>query len=362
MLKILSCLAPIAVLMIMGRVQAQEIGHFNGGVMNLRDYIMPDTGFYFVAYNYFYSSRRMNNPSGEKIESVNIKGATVGLEVNVKLYGLAPTLIWVTNIKSLGIKYGAVIMPQLMNANLDALLLIASVEGGQTTGGSFGLGDLYAQPFWVGKATTYWDFSLAYGFYTPTGKYNIKTVNLPGGPVETEDSGNLGYGFWTHQFQGVAAWYPQKDKKTALVITSTYEVHGKKKNFDVTPGHNFSLNWGVSRILHFRNNANLNCEVGLTGYDSWQTTIDTGSMAKDTRDQVHAVGGQFGVTFLPRKLSFTSNGFIEYDIEGSFSGGVNLRKREQDILVRIIAAPNHSKNPAMSKKIPRTEDNLLHGW
>jgi hypothetical protein len=42
-------------------------------------------------------------------------------------------------------------------------------------------------------------------------------------------------------------------------------------------------------------------EVGPAGYDSWQTTDDTGSDARNpgVHDQVHGVGGQIGLTYTP---------------------------------------------------------------
>lgn len=93
---------------------AGEIGHFNGAVMNIRDYVMPDAGLYTAIYNYFYVTDQLNNSNGDAINSVVIKpgpgsGIKLGVNVDVDLYALLPTLIWVTDIKPLGIKYGALI-------------------------------------------------------------------------------------------------------------------------------------------------------------------------------------------------------------------------------------------------------------
>lgn len=92
-------------------VRAGEIGHFNGGILNIRDYVMPDAGLYGAVYNYFYTTGQLNNANGDAINSVIIRpgpgpGTKVGINVDVNLYALAPTLIWVTDIKPLGIKYG----------------------------------------------------------------------------------------------------------------------------------------------------------------------------------------------------------------------------------------------------------------
>ena len=49
-----------------------EIGHFNGGVMNMRDYVMPEPGFYGAMYNYFYTTGQLNKAgrSGEHRQKV----------------------------------------------------------------------------------------------------------------------------------------------------------------------------------------------------------------------------------------------------------------------------------------------------
>src|SRR5207237_6038541 len=62
-------------------------------------------------------------------------------------------------------------------------------------------------------------------------------------------------------------------------------------------------------------------EVGSAGYDTWQITGDSGSAASTTRDQVHAVGGQLGLTYLPWVLSVNLHGFCEYFAEARFQGG-----------------------------------------
>jgi len=149
--------------------QAGDIGHFDPGVMNIRDFVVPDPGFYGVLYNYFYQTDRINDSQGNQIKSVTIgpsggPSATVNVDAKVNMYALAPTFIWVTDLQSLGIKYGAMITPAFQNANLDAVLSTPTGRGGHIGNSSFGAGDLFAQPLWLGKTTGHWDFALGYGF------------------------------------------------------------------------------------------------------------------------------------------------------------------------------------------------------
>src|SRR5438132_10353215 len=317
----------IAVVTLISTVDAGEIGHFNGGVMNIRDYVMPDPGFYTAIYNYFYTTDQLNNANGDAINSVIIKpgpgpGIQLGVNVDVGLYALAPSLIWVTDIKPLGIKYGALITPSFLNANLNAELEALRQRGGSVSAGSFGVGDLFVQPVWLGKSFPHFDLAFAYGFYAPVGNYNTSTVTLPVvGPGTVENADNLGYGFWTHQFQGAVAWYPMTNKATAVVAALTYETNGKKEDFDLTPGDNLTLNWGISQFLPLKKDMSLLLEVGPAGYDTWQITDDSGSAASNTRDQVHAVGGQLGLTYMPWVASLNVHGFYEYDAQNRLQAG-----------------------------------------
>src|SRR5215469_17597654 len=96
-------LAPITAAMMLVLVLSAgggEIGHFNGGVMNIREYVMPDPGVYAALYNIFYTTDQLNNSNGDAINSVTVKpgpGASIerGINVDVNMYALVPSLIWV---------------------------------------------------------------------------------------------------------------------------------------------------------------------------------------------------------------------------------------------------------------------------
>ena len=84
---------------------AAEIGHYAPGMLNIRDFIVPEPGFYTAFYNYYYSSDRLNAPDGDEIKSVTIgSGPSVTLDVgvDVDVYAFAPALIWVPDWKPLG--------------------------------------------------------------------------------------------------------------------------------------------------------------------------------------------------------------------------------------------------------------------
>ena len=173
---------------------------------------------------------------------------------------------------------------------------------------------------------------MSYGFYAPTGTYETESIDLPVfGPLRVEASDNIGYGYWTHQLQGSTTWYPWEDKRMAVTGALTYELHGDKKDFDLKAGDDLSLTWGVSQFLPLVTDQTLLAELGLAGYDSFQTTADHGNDASNAdRDQVHAIGGQLGLTYVPWVLALNLHGFYEYLAKDRFQGGsfgINLAKK-----------------------------------
>jgi hypothetical protein len=320
-------------------VQADEVGHFNGGIMSIRDYVVPeDRGFYAILYNYGYTSSRLNDRNGDKRSSVTINpgpgpGVTLGVKVDVDLYAAMPAFMWVTPWEILGAKYAAYVAPTFANQSIHAELAALHGSGRSAEESQFGAGDLFAQPVWLGWGLTHFDLALGYGFYAPVGRYHTETFTLPVvGPVKTEDPSNIGLGFWTHQFQGGAAWYPWKDKRMAITGALTYEIHGKKEGFDIRPGEDLTFNWGISQYLPLSKDEKLLLEVGPAGYDSWQVTDETGTDARnrDVMDRLHAVGGQVGVTYLPWSLVVNFHGFYEYASVDRFQGasiGLNIAKK-----------------------------------
>jgi hypothetical protein len=228
--------------------QAAEVGHFNGGLLNIRDYFVPEPGLYGGLYNYFYHTGRLNDRHGDEITTVTINprggpGVTLGVDVDVDIYVLAPLFMWVPAWRILGARYGAAISLPFANTSLATTLSTATGRGGTIDTTSFNVGDLFVQPLWLGWTLPHWDFAFAYGFYAPTGKYNTETLPLPGGQsITAESTDNIGYGFWTHQLQGAVAWYPWTHRATAVTAVLTYEIHHNKRDFDLTPGQNLTLN------------------------------------------------------------------------------------------------------------------------
>jgi hypothetical protein len=241
------------------------------------------------------------------------------------IYALAPTLIWVSEWKILGAKYGAFITPAFANTSIGASLTTVTGRGVDPDTSQFAMGDLFVQPLWLGWSLTHWDIALGYGFYAPVGQYDTSTLTLPNGATVTaEAADNIGLGFWTNQFQGAVTWYPWAHKATAVNAVLTYEIHSDKEDFDLTPGQNLTLNWGISQFLPLQQDQKLLLEAGLSGYSSWQVSDDSGSDARnpDVHDEVHAIGGQLGLTYVPWFASLNLHYFGEFAAQDRFQGQV----------------------------------------
>jgi len=310
---------------------AGELGHFNPGVPNIRDFVVPEPGLYGMVYNYFYTSDRLNDRKGKKVDSVTINpgpgpGLTLDLKVDLDIYALSPMFIWVSPWEVAGARYAAYIAPSFATSSLGASLTTARGRGiGGDIDSEFGAGDLFIQPLWLGWPLKHWDFAFGYGVYAPVGRYDVETIGLPiVGPLKVEAADNIGLGFWTHQIQGAVAWYPWEHRGTAVVVALTYEINHEKREFDITPGSHLTLNWGISQYLPLTQDRKLLLEIGPSGYSQWKVTDDRGSDARngDVLDQVHAAGGQLGLTYTPWNAALNFHYLYEFASEARFQGQV----------------------------------------
>ena len=332
--KLLSRVGLIAALLAAtAPTHAGDAGHYVGGLMNIRDYFVPDPGFYGAVYNYFYTTDRYNDQQGNRLNSTQppVIGTLTDLTVDLDMYVLAPAFVWVSTWEVLGAKYGASIVPSFANASIQNVLTTVTGRGGSVGDSNFAAGDMLVQPLWLGWSLPHWDFSASYGFYAPVGKYSTETITIPGGSVTLPSSDNIGLGFWTQQFQGAAAWYPTTNKATAVTTALTYEYNGEQDGTGLTPGQNLWLNWGISQYLPLKKDDTLLLEVGPAGYYEWQISDSSGGLSDpDSRTQVSGIGGQIGVTYVPWMLIVNFRGFYEYHAEQRVQGasfGLNVTKK-----------------------------------
>jgi hypothetical protein len=305
-----------------------QTDHYVPGSFNIRDFAVPDPGFYGAIYNYGYLTDNLKDSSGNQINSITITGpggrsTTINLNVNVNLYALAPVIIWVPKKKILGAKYGTMLNPSFANTSLSGLLSRAEGAGLSASTGQFNIGDTYVVPLWLDWTGKHYDGVANYGFYIPTGKYSLQTVNVPViGPVRVASPDNVGLGFWENQGQGALYLYPWADKRMAVENALTWEIDRPKRGLDLTYGQYLTWNWGVSEYLPLKKDQSLLAEVGPAGYGNFQVSDNTGTDARNpgVHDKVYAVGIQAGVTIPKRMIVVNFHWFHEFDAANRFQG------------------------------------------
>lgn len=299
------------VLVSLGPARAGELGHFAPGVLNIRDFLVPDPGFYYIQYFVWYNADTFRDRHGDKANSINAGPVTLNVDTEVDSLILAPAFVWVSPWKLLGARYAAQIVPTFGNTSVQAALRTETGFGEDVDESQFGVGDLYVKPVWLGWDGTHYSVAAGYGFYAPVGKY------------DNGDADNIGLGFWTHEFQVATAWYPWEGRGTAVTLAGTYEIHSEIDDVNITPGDRVSLNWGISQYLPLNKANSLLLEVGALGYSQWQVEKDSGSDV-DTRfnpkDQVHAAGGQIGLLYAPWNAFVQFHGLQEFGAEARFEG------------------------------------------
>lgn len=293
-----------------GFSSAAELGHFAPGMMNIRDFIQPDSGNYFLLYNIYYGSDTLKDQNGNRVESIAVGPATVKVDVDVDSYTTAPTYVHITDKKLFGASYGFLLSQPLGNPSFQASLEFENLPdiNKKIDESSYGLGDTYIRPLWLGWNFGKMDVGASYGLYIPIGKYDAGAAD------------NVGLGMWTHEFSVNAVYYVDEQKGTALTIAGTYEIHHKKKDVDITPGSHFTVNYGISQYLPI--SENFLADIGVAGYAQWQVTKDRGSdaLSKDIKDQVYALGLQAGLAYLPWDSQLTFKWTREFKAEDRFEG------------------------------------------
>jgi hypothetical protein len=265
-----------ALLALPGLLNAQSpsfTGHYVPGVEGIKGGSVPPPGFYVRDYNVFYTSDRINFPSGDEIP----------VDFNAFVYANVIRGIWVSDAQVLG-----------GNFFMDALLPLqyTSLEVNSWSDDCFGIGDIYVEPLalsWHGKQ---WDAALGYSFWAPTGDSEPGTAKP-------------GKGFWGHMITAGGTYYFDEKKTWAVSLLNRYEFNMENDDTGITPGQTWTLVWGLSKSLK------PTIDVGIVGYYQLQTTDDSGTGASSARDQVVAVGPEV-VMLCPKLGVFTS---LRYNYE-----------------------------------------------
>ncbi len=256
--------------------------------------VVPVPGLTYANVFIFYSRDTSRGPSGETLATGS---NSVLMDMN--------TFAWVCEpLESLGgAKLSLAATIPIANNSL------ASDVAGSISGGG-GLADTFFQPLILGWTTKHADLRFAYGFLAPTGQF------AAGG------SNNVGSGYWTHILSVGETLYLTENRAATISAFEIYEFHGPQEGTGVHPGQTLSLDYSVTQTFPLA--SDLRLQVGVAGYEQWQTTKKTGPQVtpaeEEARYQINALGLAANVLLPARKVSLGAKYLKEFSNKSSFQG------------------------------------------
>jgi hypothetical protein len=248
--------------------QAQEMNHYPAGVEGIKGSTLPPPGFYLRDYNYIYISDYMKP---------QVPKSSFDLFANVQ----APRLVWITNQKLLGGNLGMDVLVPFVYQDLD------TTTGSKTfRGNDLSLGDIFVEPITLSWHMERFDLAFGYGIWMPTGDYNSNNPVSPG------------KGFFTYMLTGGLTVYTDEEKTWSLSALGRYEISPAQDQTKITPGHYFTIEYGLAKSIK------KNIEAGLVGYVQAQTTTKSfpSSMKNVSNVKDSAIGVGPEVTYSIPKL------------------------------------------------------------
>jgi hypothetical protein len=285
----------IAAFVIIAPGQAQVRGVYPLGMSATNSGVTPEAGFTYSNLFLFYSRSELKDANGV----VTATGQnSVIMDMN--------SFIWVSNnkIRSLGgaIYSGVATLPIANNS------LTSDADGPISGGGGFA--DSYYQPVILGWKLERADLRLHYGFLAPTGKFDSTSNN------------NVGSGYWTNAISSGQTIYLSSNKATAISAFEMYEFHTVQEGTGIHPGETLSLDYSATQVLPV--SKDLRLQIGLVGYEQWQTTNKTGPTITPAQAAAHYLVNSLGfasnISLPARKVNLGFKYFHEFSNKATFQG------------------------------------------
>lgn len=274
---------------------AQVRGVYPLGMSAVNSGVIARAGFTYVNNFLFYSRDESLGPDGEVVAT----GAnSVMMDMN--------TFVWVSKhrLHALGDARMSVAasLPIATNA-------LSSDAAGALSGGG-GFADSYYQPLILGWQLPRAAVKAAYGFLAPTGRFEAGATD------------NVGSGYWTHAISAGQTFYLTPSKETALSAFQMYEFHTTQEGTEIHPGETLSLDYSLLHTLRLRKDTRL--QLGLVGYNQWQTTDKSGpgvtAQQAAAHYRINALGFGFNLLLPERLVSIGGKYFDEFASRSTYQG------------------------------------------
>ena len=220
------------------------------------------------------------------------EGARLSTSGNLSVLFQHNIVAWTTKAATPGGLRCGVLTDIPISSNSLTVATLGSLRGGA------GLTDIYIQPLTLGWNLNRADFQVAYGFIVPTGRFK-------GGA-----SDNAGSGYWGHDISSGQTFHLTENKATSFSAYELYEFHGTQRDTHMRPGQTFNLDYSLTQILPLQKNQHTLLQLGLAGYEQFQTTDRSGPTVTSEQASAHyrvnALGAAANVILPGRKtvLSF----------------------------------------------------------
>jgi hypothetical protein len=198
---------------------AQLNGQNIKGDAGLKSGSQAPPGIYAAVPLYFYTADEIKDRDGDRVRTGNLDAAVFGVALNV-----------VTTKKIAGGTYGFLVALPWANNRVQGANDFDSNPGS-------GLTDMFLQPINLGWRTPRADFTIAYGLYLPTGRY------------QEDADDNTGLGMWAQEVLLGTTFFLNDTKTLHAATTATFDFQSEKEDSNTKVGNILNLEGGVGADL-----------------------------------------------------------------------------------------------------------------
>lgn len=264
---------------------ANAFGHYTPGALGLNAASLPPAGFHYTGYNMFYTADTLHDNAGNDID--------VDLDLNV--FANANQFTYISEYKIFGADLGADFIIPLVNVDVEMVGVDES---------TFGIGDLYVEPFVLGWHTPRWDVAFALGAYAPT--------------ASSGKPSSVGKGYWSFMETLGATYYFDESRTWTFSLLTRWLQNTKNRDTDITPGADVVAEYGLAKAFPSKNHI---ITVGMAGYTYAQLTEDSGPGASDNTFIGNAIGPEVRyMGFKPFPFQISLRYLTEYGTENTTEG------------------------------------------
>jgi hypothetical protein len=250
---------------------------------------------------YWYDASKLKNSNGDIVTS--------NLDVKAFLMGIGGSVV--TNKKILNANYGFSVLFAFMSNRLEGNKINSTTDLAFT--------DMYIQPLQLGWHAKKADFTVGYGVYLPTGKFEFGGDN------------NTGMGMWTHEFSaGTTLFFDQK-KTFHFATIGFFETHSDKKETDVRVGNIISLEGGIGKTFYKPIEGfplPIVFNAGAIYYMQFKVSSDKipvgNNIFTGSKDQIYSWGLEFNVLHPKIRTSLGFRWLDEFSAKNRFEGNTFL--------------------------------------